>query len=229
MICFTYVGCSASETSLPDESDGHRDASARQLNIEDTGGLSAIDTGTPGARIDTGVERRDASWQDSARDAEEEAGCIPKATGTYVDLEDGTFLDEKTCLMWTKDTVLNPGGHWIGREHVAACSEIETASYTDWRGPDAAEMASLIPNRSVCGAWRDPSMWAPILRADDLVSAPIFWTSTMGDGGEHQCAINGNNGNLQGSARKNPYHVVCVRGSSAITGAIASCTGTVCD
>jgi hypothetical protein len=134
VICFTCVGCSAAGTPLPDESDVGRDAPVGQSNTEDTGRLSdidtgsqggRIDTGSPGTRIDTGVERRDASWEDSTTDAEEDAGCIPKATGTYVDLEDGTFLDEKTCLIWTKDTVPNPGGHWIGREHVAACSETE--------------------------------------------------------------------------------------------------------
>jgi hypothetical protein len=237
VVSLTCVGCSTPETSPLIESDTGADTTEDLFNIADTGEPSATDTGstgtqidfgTPETGIDTGVAMPDASWEDATSDAGD-SGCIPKPTGTFVDLEDGTFLDEKTCLMWTKDTVPNPGDQWIGRDHIAACSTIETASYADWRGPDAAEMASLIPNRSGCNTWNDPSMWAPILNADDLVGAPIFWTSTLGDGGEHQCAINGNNGNLQGTSRKNPYHVVCVRGAGVITGSIAVCSGTVCD
>ncbi len=157
------------------------------------------------------------------------ASCTPNPAGSITDVGDGTLLDSRTCFMWTKDTIPNTGD-WIGKDHVAECANVSIAGHGDWRAPDAAEMLTVVAIKDRCGMWTDnPDIWDPILQTGTLTSAPIFWTSTVGDAGEHQCAVNGNNSNLEGTTRKNSYHVRCVRGANPqITGTIAECTGNVC-
>lgn len=157
--------------------------------------------------------------------------CTPNPAGTSVDQGDGTFLDERTCLMWMKEPFPN-SGDFIGRDHVADCVNAQTAGYNDWRGPDAAEMVSLLRlDGADCGMWNSPNLWDPELNTTGLNEPVMFYTATEGDGNGsmHQCAIDGNTVALNGGTRKNPWHVVCVRGTSPVTGTIASCTGTGCD
>lgn len=159
------------------------------------------------------------------------SSCAANPSGTSVDQGDGTFVDERTCLMWMKEVFPN-SGDFTGRGHVADCANATTAGYSDWRGPDAAEMVSLLRlDGATCGMWNQPNLWDSQLVTTGLSEPVMFYTATEGDGlgSEHQCAINGNTAALDGGTRKNPWSVVCVRGTSPITGTIASCVGTGCD
>lgn len=156
-----------------------------------------------------------------------EPGCIPNAAGTQVDQGDGTFFDEVTCLMWTSAT--HPkGAAGSGKEHVASCPSSAVGGYDDWRGPDAAEMASLIVQDENCGKWNQDGNWLSIVNSSALSGEKIFWTVTEGDSDIKACAVNGNDSSLKGGARDNPYYVLCVRGESTLTGSIATCTGDPC-
>ncbi len=158
----------------------------------------------------------------------EPMGCIPNPSGTQVDQGDGTFLDEVTCLMWTAET--HPKGTAAsGKDHVASCSSSAVGGYDDWRGPDAAEMVSLIVKDESCGNWNQDGNFLPIVDSKSLTGEKIFWTTTPGDSEIKACAVNGNNSTLKGGARDNPWHVLCVRGESTITGSISSCSGDPCN
>ncbi len=157
--------------------------------------------------------------------------CTPDPAGASVDQGNGTFVDQRTCLMWMSEVWPNTGDY-IGKDHAASCADADYAGYDDWRGPDAAEMVSLLRlDGATCGMWNSPNLWDPQLSTAGLNEPVMFYTSTLGDGlgSDHQCAINGNTAALDGGTRKNPWSVVCVRGTSPITGTIASCVGTGCD
>jgi len=160
-------------------------------------------------------------------------GCTPNPSGNSVDQGDGTFVDERTCLMWMKEPWPNAGDSLTGREHAASCSGATTAGHSDWRGPDAAEMVSLLRlDGATCAMWNSPNLWDSQLNTSAMNEPVMFYTATEGDGmgSEHQCALNGNNAELNGSTRLNAgWGVVCVRGTSPITGTIGSCVGTACD
>lgn len=157
-------------------------------------------------------------------------GCTPNPAGTSKDLGDGTFLDGITCLTWMKDEWHNKGA-LIRKDHAASCSKATIAGHTDWRGPDAGEMSSLIAKSGGCGSWTSPSKWNSLINNAGFNEPVMFWTATLGDGkgSDHQCAVNGNTGALEGGSRMNPYHVICVRGTSPVTGTVTTCEKTACD
>lgn len=158
------------------------------------------------------------------------AACTPDPSGETKDLGDGTFFDAKTCLTWMSKEWANSGG-LIGRAHVVSCADADVGGHSDWRGADVGEMASLIVDRSDCGSWAGTPRWSPMLDISGFNAPVMFWTAGEGDGqgSEHACAVNGNTGKLEGNSRMNPYHVVCVRGESPLTGTRTECTGNACD
>lgn len=185
-----------------------------------TGGLSGDgdgDLGTGGASPGSGGSA---------------GACTPNPAGTTVDQGDGTFFDERSCLMWMSDPWPNSGTQ-IGRDHVASCSTATTAGYDDWRGPDLAEMLSILEyDATSCDKWHDPPLWNPLLDVSGVTAPVMFYTATEGDGlgQEHQCAVNGSNIALSATTRLNTnWAAVCVRGTSPLTGTIAECVGTPCD
>lgn len=199
-------------------------ASGGSLSV--TGGAPA----TGGQGTATGGDGAATGGNDQGTGGSDPGGCTPNPAGSSKDLGDGTFLDEVTCLMWMKDEWPNTGD-FIGKDHAASCDTAEFAGHSDWRGPDAGEMSSLIANDSNCGMWNAPNLWNPMVNTTGFNEPVMYWTSTLGDGqgSDHQCAVNGNTGALEGGSRKNPYHVICVRGTSPVTGVVTTCTGTACD
>lgn len=203
--------------------DGDGDVNGDGDSVGDGDGAPA--TGGAAGDGDAGSGGTDAGTGGSSGD------CVPNPAGSSVDQGDGTFIDERTCLMWMKEVWPNTG-EFIGRDHAADCVNATTAGYDDWRGPDAAEMVSLLRlDGATCAMWNSPNLWDAQLDTSGLSEPVMFYTASEGDGmgSEHQCAINGNTAALDGGTRKNPWSVVCVRGTSPITGTIASCVGTACD
>ena len=61
--------------------------------------------------------------------------------GVFVDLGDGTIIDQATGLMWKKaDSGVTL--HW--EEALAHCEALESAGHDDWRLPNAKELHSIV-------------------------------------------------------------------------------------
>jgi|GEM_PF-2319281 len=152
--------------------------------------------------------------------------CVPNEAGSTIDQGDGTFLDERTCLMWLSDPLDGAvSGGLTGIEHVNTCPSVEVGGYGDWRGPDVGELETLVTGCT----WNDQGNWVPEVNVSGF-NYPDFWTVTDGNDSTHTCMIRGQNGSIEGGRRADTnVHVLCVRGTSPVTGTVTTCGGTGCD
>lgn len=71
----------------------------------------------------------------------------------FIDKSDGTILDTKTGLMWTKTDTMNELGKWVNymesTDYVRGLNETKFAGYDDWRLPSRDEL-STVYDESYC-------------------------------------------------------------------------------
>ncbi len=154
-------------------------------------------------------------------------GCVETTGQPLQDLGDGTLFDPNTCLMWMKtpfteaDSGVN--GEITGILHAQSCDERVESGRDDWRGPDIAEMRTLTTG---CGTWNDSGYLVPELAWAGTADGEFrFWTITPGNDGDHTCLLIGAKGTFDGGRRlQTNARVICVRGSSSLTGSEATCT-----
>lgn len=133
------------------------------------------------------------------------AACNPGLTKPgviYLDNGDGTVTDNETGLMW--EVATSPAVTW----DVALANAVSatTATYTDWRLPNAKELASIVDK-----ACASPAINAVVFPA--TVSGS-YWTSTpvTNAGSENSVfTIDFTNGSLNASAKNVASNVRLVR------------------
>jgi len=99
----------------------------------------------------------------------------------FVDNGDGTISDHATGLMWQK-TDDGTGRDW--QESLAYAENLELASYTDWRLPNAKELQSIVDYTRSPQTTNSPAI-DPIFETTAINDPegnagqyPFFWTST---------------------------------------------------
>jgi hypothetical protein len=106
---------------------------------------------------------------DTGQDGEYQKGVIGPSP-RFTDNGDGTVTDNLTGLMWTKDSQ-EISGTKTWSEAITACNDLDHATHTDWRLPNARELWSLIDYGESFPAL---PLGHPFL---SVISSP-HWTST---------------------------------------------------
>ncbi len=96
----------------------------------------------------------------------------------FVNLGDGTILDEASGLMWTRD---DSGSAMNWREALEYAERCDAGGHSDWRLPNAKELQSIVDYSRAPEAadakCRGPAI-DPLLRVSDPLGDPWYWTST---------------------------------------------------
>ena len=120
--------------------------------------------------------------------------------GDFIDNDDGTITDNKTGLMWQKDT---PQELYTWQGALSYCESSTLAAYNDWRLPSRNELQSIV----------DYSRYDPSI--DPIFNAVLsdYWSSTtFANSPDQAWVVKFGYGVVSFYSKSNNYYVRAVRG-----------------
>ncbi|MDY0361895.1 MAG: DUF1566 domain-containing protein [Desulforegulaceae bacterium] len=121
----------------------------------------------------------------------------------FTDNGDGTITDNKTGLMWMKETADNKM-NW--KDALSYCENLDYAGYSDWRLPNIKELGSIV----------DYSAYNPAIDTNffpDTMSSYYWSSTTYSYGAVDAWRVYFDYGSGHGPGNKsNTYYVRAVRG-----------------
>ena len=118
----------------------------------------------------------------------------------FIDNGDGTVTDQRTGLMWQKDTA---PGTYSWQNAMEYCEKLDLAGHTDWRLPNEVELRGIV----ACPA-RDPAINAVFEAVSEW-----YWTSSGWSTVRYVICVDFYNGNVQDDVMEECEHRVrAVRG-----------------
>jgi hypothetical protein len=119
----------------------------------------------------------------------------------FTDNGDGTITDNKTGLMWMKETADNT---MTWKDAFSYCENLDYAGYSDWRLPNIKELGSIV----------DYSAYNPAIDTNffpDTMSS-YYWSSTTGSNDtDNAWLVYFYNGDDCDYYKSNTYYVRAVR------------------